>query len=146
MLAARDEEKIKKTNPGIGALELDRLSTALWEKNYRAVNIKANFDKQIFVEVWRDLVSQGHSSYRISTYYTEIRTSNPNDENEWECQGRALIRFWSSFAALSLKVENSHFRHSTAFWTRNYGDSAFNLNPRPAAAQNSGRLLSALSP
>jgi hypothetical protein len=81
------EEKIKKTNPGIGALELDRLSTALWEKNYRAVNIKANFDKQIFVEVWRDLVSQGHSSYRISTYYTEIRTSNPNDKNEWECQG-----------------------------------------------------------
>lgn len=48
------EDKIKKANPDIGALELDRLSTALWEKNYRAVNIKAHFDKQIFVEVWRD--------------------------------------------------------------------------------------------
>ena len=81
------EDKIKKANPDIGAIELDRLSTALWEKNYRAVNIEANFDKQVFVEVWRDLVSQGHSSYRISTYYTEIRTPHAGEKNEWECQG-----------------------------------------------------------
>ncbi|WP_315719354.1 MULTISPECIES: hypothetical protein [unclassified Bradyrhizobium] len=81
------EDKIKKANPDIGAIELDRLSTALWEKNYRAIDIEANFDKQIFVEVWQDLVLQGHSSYRISTYYTAIRTPHATEKNEWKCQG-----------------------------------------------------------
>ncbi|GMO41733.1 hypothetical protein [Bradyrhizobium sp. TM233] len=81
------EDKIKKAHPDTGALELDRLSTSLGEKNYRATSINANFNKQIFVEVWRDLVSQGHSSYRISTYYTEIRLAGSNGKTEWECQG-----------------------------------------------------------
>jgi len=81
------EDKIRKAHPDIGHPELDRLTTALWEINYRAVNIKAKFDKQIFVEVWRDLVSQGHSRYRISTTYTEIRSPNPDDKIKWECQG-----------------------------------------------------------
>ena len=81
------EHKIKKKNPDVSALELDRLSTALWEKNYRAVNINVDFDKEIFVEVWRNLVSQGHGSYRISTYYAEIRGAGPNNKKEWGCKG-----------------------------------------------------------
>ncbi len=41
------------------------------EKNFKTSNIAGRFDRQIFVNVWQNLVSQGFSSIQVSACYTE---------------------------------------------------------------------------
>ena len=60
------EEKVKQQYPDADLFELNRRMNALQEINYHASNIPGRFDPQVFVQVWRDLVSQGLSAFRIS--------------------------------------------------------------------------------
>jgi hypothetical protein len=81
------QDKIKKQYPDADALEIGERTSNLRELNYRAVNITGRFDPEDFVQVWRDLVSQGHRVYRVSTYYTELAGNNPGNSKEWSCEG-----------------------------------------------------------
>lgn len=78
-------KKIEAAHPELSFIEQAKLAMALSEKNYHASSIKVAFDRTVFVEVWRDLVSQGYSTTRVSTYYVE----NPgtNECKEWSSQG-----------------------------------------------------------
>jgi hypothetical protein len=79
--------KIKEKYPDADVFEIDRLTTALREMNYTAVNIRAQFDKEVFVKVWQNLVQQGPSVYRVSTYYTEFAGLDPSSRKDWSCEG-----------------------------------------------------------
>jgi hypothetical protein len=81
------DSKIKERFPDADALERDRLVTALGEKNFKAVNIGCEFDKEIFLETRRNLVSQGLKSFRVSTYYIEVNRADPASERVWRCEG-----------------------------------------------------------
>ncbi|WP_213288462.1 hypothetical protein [Bradyrhizobium sp. sGM-13] len=79
--------KIKQQYPDADAVELYRRCSELCEMNYRAVNIRTHFDKEVFVQVWQNLVQQGVSPYRVSTYYTELAGPDPSTRKEWKCEG-----------------------------------------------------------
>jgi hypothetical protein len=81
------EDKIKQRYPDADILEIGRHVSDLLELNYRAVNIKTHFDKEVFVKVWQHLVQQGVSPYRVSTYYTEFAGPDPSRRKEWRCEG-----------------------------------------------------------
>jgi hypothetical protein len=81
------DDKIKQQYPDADAVELHRRLSELREMNYRAVNIRTHFDKEVFVQVWQNLVQQGVSPYRVSTYYTEFAGPDPSNRKEWRCEG-----------------------------------------------------------
>ncbi|WP_334151464.1 hypothetical protein [Hyphomicrobium sp.] len=61
--------------------------SALKESNYYAQNIGGVFDRAVFVCVWRHLVSQGLTGFRVSTYYTEFHGSAVHNAKTWSCEG-----------------------------------------------------------
>ena len=81
------EDKIKQQYPEADFLEISQRLNDLNEKNYRAGNIRAQFDKEVFVKVWQNLVQQGRSVYRVSTFYTEFVGLDPSSRKEWNCKG-----------------------------------------------------------
>jgi hypothetical protein len=81
------DDKIRRQYPDADFLEVHRRASELWEKNYRAVNIRAFFEKDLFLKVWQHLVSQGLTVYRVSTYYTEFTGYDPGSRKEWSCEG-----------------------------------------------------------
>lgn len=81
------ESKIEKKYPNASILEKGRLISELREINYSSININCDFDKMIFLETWRDLVSQGMGVSRVSTYYTEINDAVPASKKTWSCEG-----------------------------------------------------------
>ena len=81
------DRKIQQQYPDADAIELYKRLSELREKNYRALNIRVRFDKEIFLQVWQNLVQQGLSVYRVSTYYTEYFGHGPGSHNEWSCEG-----------------------------------------------------------
>jgi len=81
------DDKIKRQYPDADYLEIHERLSQLREMNYRAVNIKADFDKEVFVKVWQNLVQQGVRPYRVSTYYVEFAGPGASGRKEWGCEG-----------------------------------------------------------
>jgi hypothetical protein len=81
------DNKIKQQYPDADFLEISQRLNDLHEKNYSAVNIRAHFDKEVFVKVWQNLVQQGLSVYRVSTHYTEFTGHGPSSRKDWSCEG-----------------------------------------------------------
>lgn len=53
------EPKLKARYPNMSALEFNERMGSVQEKNFHAINLKRDFDRDLFLRVWRDLVSQG---------------------------------------------------------------------------------------
>ena len=81
------EDKIGQTHPDADAVEMYRHISALQEINYRAVNIRAHYDKDLFLKVWQHLLQQGRGMRRVSTYYTEFTGYDPASRQAWKCEG-----------------------------------------------------------
>lgn len=81
------DDKIKRQYPDADAFEAYRRMKDLRELNYGAVNIRARFDKDLFLKVWQHLVQQGLTVHRVSTCYTEFTGYDPGSRKEWSCEG-----------------------------------------------------------
>lgn len=81
------EGKIDDKYPNASILEKGCMISELKEINYNSFNIKCDFDKEIFIETWGNLVSQGMGVSRVSTYYTEINGAGPASKKTWSCEG-----------------------------------------------------------
>ena len=81
------EGKLKAQYPNMSALEFNERMGALQEKNFHAIDIKRDFDRDVFLRVWQDLVAQGLGGIRVSTYYTEVGGPDPKHQRTWSCEG-----------------------------------------------------------
>jgi len=70
----RGEKKIEDMFPDMHFLEQGKLIRALHENNYHAINIRAEFDQGVFVQVWQKLVQGNHNIYKMSANYSEWQT------------------------------------------------------------------------
>ncbi len=81
------EPKLKARYPNMSALEFNERMGSVQEKNFHAINLKRDFDRDLFLRVWRDLVSQGLDGFRISTHYAEVASPDPKSQRTWSCEG-----------------------------------------------------------
>ena len=80
------EPKLKARYPNMSALEFNERMGSVQEKNFHAINLKRDFDRDVFLRVWQDLVAQGLSGIRVSTYYTEVGGPAPRNQRTWSCE------------------------------------------------------------
>lgn len=81
------EAKLKAQYPNMTALEFNERQGELLEKNFKASNIRANFDRDIFVSVWQNLVSQALTGFKVSVFYTDSAVLSASGSKFWICDG-----------------------------------------------------------
>ena len=81
------EEKFLEKRPDATPEALSHFLSENLHKNYRAQNISGDFDRDIFVEVWRLAISPKSDVYRYSAFYVEWTKNDMSDARQWSSEG-----------------------------------------------------------
>ena len=74
---------LMRQTPGLSVSEVIRLTENDWRVEYRAYNIRAEFDREKFVELWARLLANRHPGLRAEVIYGEFTELWSVDGREW---------------------------------------------------------------
>ena len=78
-----DTDILMSQRPELSWNEAHRLASEDPLVQYRAFNIRREFDREAFVEVWHKLLAPRHPSSKVRVVYSEFELDRPSQGSEW---------------------------------------------------------------